>query len=735
MFQYSYFIILIIIKTISANEYHWPINAGKNLTAVYGEERPGRYHTGLDIRTFGHNGLELYAIDNGYISRVRTSSKGYGKAIYIKLDDGNVAVYAHLERFTPLIDNIVYSLQTYSASYTIDHSLKPNKYRVKKGDIIGYSGDTGGVSGPHLHFEIRDSTDNTINPLNTSLSIFDNLSPIAKSIAFIPLDKNTLINGYNLTKVFSLKYVNNQYVLNDTISIKGKFGIAGQFYDRINNQPFNYGIYNLDLMVDAKFIYSSQYDKIDFENASKLYTERNYSLKKLGLGKFYHLFSYKNNTDLPFVNNKSQSEININSDNLFHDAIINVRDYSNNNIQIKIIFRTDTLPTYDYEILFIENECIIRFNEDEKIRPKINLLENYHSNDVVPANHYLTDFNTFKVANYSPTYNIIQISALNKNGIASKPTYHMNTIYYPKTISGNYKLKEFDHGIFISFIEDNFTGLDINLTLENNKKIKTINMERISKFEHISEVLSPSDIAGFDVINVSYPQLIPEEYFLFELNGQLYIPDSTIVLKSIDNEIIIQANQSFSDTTFIWLKSADYENPKEGEIIKGPYFIGPNLIPFINEMILYFEDSKDCFNDCGIFYYDDIQSEWSFLSNEYKNNQYFSKIFSGGTFALIKESNSPTISNLIPDLNGTYYSKDITTFSFNVTDSFAGIDGEIDIEIMLNQNKLIFEYNSYQNKITYNFPENLNSGTHYFSINATDKLGNNSKINGQFFIK
>ena len=44
---------------------------------------------------------------DGYIARIRTSSKGYGKTIYLQLHDGNTAVYAHLDHFTPKVDNLV----------------------------------------------------------------------------------------------------------------------------------------------------------------------------------------------------------------------------------------------------------------------------------------------------------------------------------------------------------------------------------------------------------------------------------------------------------------------------------------------------------------------------------------------------------------------------------------------------------------------------------------------------
>jgi len=127
----------------------------------------------LDIRTWGKVGYKIYAVSDGYIKRIRTGSKGYGKVLYIQLNDGNTAVYAHLERFTPTLNETVRLLQEYFGSYTIDHNFEPKEFPVRKGDLIGYTGDTGSISGPHLHFELRDKQEHPLNPLSF-FSIKDN---------------------------------------------------------------------------------------------------------------------------------------------------------------------------------------------------------------------------------------------------------------------------------------------------------------------------------------------------------------------------------------------------------------------------------------------------------------------------------------------------------------------------------------------------------------------------------
>ena len=68
------------------NDYLWPTNTSNSITTLFGEKRSRRFHAGIDVRTFGKIGDKVFAIESGYISRIRISSDGYGKALYLKLN-------------------------------------------------------------------------------------------------------------------------------------------------------------------------------------------------------------------------------------------------------------------------------------------------------------------------------------------------------------------------------------------------------------------------------------------------------------------------------------------------------------------------------------------------------------------------------------------------------------------------------------------------------------------------
>ena len=738
VFRISLILLLLSSKSFS-QDYMWPVQAKKEITAVFAEERPGRYHTGVDIRTFGEIGYHLLAIENGYISRVRTSSKGYGKTLYLQLNDGNIAVYAHLDHFIPKLDNLVSALHQKHGKYTIDHALEADDFPVSKGQLIGYSGDTGGISGPHLHFELRDKDGQPINPFSQSLSLPDDLPPIAEAIAIIPLDKNAIINGFSEQQVFPLtKINNNKYILPDTIYAYGNIGLAVKALDKISGQYFNFGIYSINLLLDAQFIYSMQYDKINWEDASKIYTEKNYSLARQGHGKFYNIFSNHENHELPFINSKSKKGYYFNKE-VEHDAIIDVQDYAGNKIEIHTFFVSDTMPKYEYSAEFTDNQCKIIFEKDEQLKPLFMLTEPGLNNALIPTDYYEMGNNTFIIKNIKPPYNVLQVSGKNSAGISSPPTFHMKPDKNFENINGDFQIKHYEHGIIVSFTENKFSGLTAYLTLNKRGQIFRYPLQRDSKLKLSSSLLSPLDFQDVTELNLFYESDTPYEVFNTQLFGGIVYPDSSFNIKINEQKIqLLGGPNTFFDTTYIWSRFIEISKPKEGNFITEPFFLKPYLIPFNKEVQLNIGiDAKYLNSNIGIYYYNQKTLKWHYLPSEIIKESLYIKttILSGEIFAVIEENNPPKLSNLIPNINATYYASDLNHISLNVSDSFSGLEGEGDVVIKLDDKPIIFEYNSYRNKVRYPLKYNLIKGKHSIYVQASDKVGNKSIIKGNFYIK
>lgn len=279
--------------------YVWPIEKMKVLSSTFGEHRNFRFHSGIDIPTQGRTGYKVFACQSGYVYRLFTSWRGYGKAIYLRLHDGRFVVYGHLSDFSKKIQKSVIRQQLETKRYHTDFLLKENKIQVNKGEIIGYSGESG-WGGPHLHFELRDSSGHPMNPLTSGFSVEDKLPPLMRYLAVRPLAVESRVDGSIEPVILPLAFdpQENVYILQSTPTIEGEIGLELSIYDKMETSPFDLGIYGLELYLDDSLVFSSRYDRIFFENTHKIELDRDFELREKQKGSFYKLYVEEGN-DLP----------------------------------------------------------------------------------------------------------------------------------------------------------------------------------------------------------------------------------------------------------------------------------------------------------------------------------------------------------------------------------------------------------------------------------------------------
>ncbi|HUT63029.1 MAG TPA: M23 family metallopeptidase, partial [Anaerolineae bacterium] len=243
---------------LSAEELPWPIDAPNRISSSFGEPRQGRFHFGMDFKSGGTTGKKVFAVGDGYIFRVNTSPFGYGKGLYLKLDTGEIIVFGHLSGYLPDIEDRLFTMRINKKSYDIDWWPQPNEFRVKKGEVIAYSGDTG--SGPaHLHMELRDENDVPMNPLNHGINVHDTIPPTIDSIVFIPLDNISSVDGFQQARWidFSSDYTT-------PVVLQGAVGVAVSCYDTVNLSDNHLGAYYLALSVDSTVVFSKKYDRLPY---------------------------------------------------------------------------------------------------------------------------------------------------------------------------------------------------------------------------------------------------------------------------------------------------------------------------------------------------------------------------------------------------------------------------------------------------------------------------------------
>lgn len=359
-----------------------PVDFPIVLSGTFGELRSNHFHSGIDIKTRGVTGHEIRAIADGYVSRIKVSAWGYGYALYISHPNGYTSVYGHLQSYNNKIASYVKDYQYKIKSFGFNHYLSKNALPVKKGEVIGLSGNTGYSFGAHLHFEIREShTQCPLNPLLFGFEVKDNINPIIEYVKVFPLNDHTFINHSDTAIVFPVEkksklYTNSQY---DTIEFSGEIGLGISTYDKLNYAYNHNGVYAIELFVDSVLHYKHDLDKYCFHETKYInslidyerYLKKRDRIQKSFIEPGNQLSIYKN------VTNSGHISFN---DTLFHVITYKVEDLAGNesvySVVVKNKKRGDALASGEKNKLGISH-----FQHDE---------ENYYSTDgcmvYLPAN-------------------------------------------------------------------------------------------------------------------------------------------------------------------------------------------------------------------------------------------------------------------------------------------------------------------------------------------------------------
>lgn len=208
--------------------FDWPLDLPRELTSSFAEYRPGRFHAGIDLRT-GGVGPPVKATRDGYVSRIRCSPYGYGKAIYLQLDDGHTVVYGHLDGFDDALTAYVRAAQHASESYTVDLTPAPGQFPVRRGQVIAAAGQTG-IGYPHLHFELRDG-DSPVNPALLGLRWPDTTRPVISQVAVFPHPEDGILNGDYRPVILKPTATGGGAYAVGPVRVQGRFAVAVDFVD------------------------------------------------------------------------------------------------------------------------------------------------------------------------------------------------------------------------------------------------------------------------------------------------------------------------------------------------------------------------------------------------------------------------------------------------------------------------------------------------------------------------
>jgi hypothetical protein len=422
------FILLICFGfNISAQEvpkgyFRSPLDIPIILSGNFGELRSNHFHSGLDMKTEGVEGKRVYAVADGYVSRIKVSPWGYGKALYITHPNGLVSVYAHLKDYNGQIASYVKKAQYASKQFEIELLPLPTEMLVKKGDVVAFTGNTGGSGGPHLHFEIRDEkTEHPLNPFLYGFDVADNVKPIVNEIIIYPLDEHSNINGSFIAKRFTLVPNGNTLKPSQAISAHGKIGFGISSHDQHNGAHNRVGVYSIELKVDGKRKYFHQMDRFSFDHSRCLNSHIDYPIYKKSKNWFQKLHVAPNNQLTIYSDLVDKGVLTFEKDGI-HEIEYIIKDFKGNSTTVAFPLEAKGFSVKNMQgKISAKPEAYFYFAKE-------NVYKNDEISVTIPENALYDNLN-FEYRK----------SATIKNAIS--PTYHIQNEYVPIHLNYNLSIK------------------------------------------------------------------------------------------------------------------------------------------------------------------------------------------------------------------------------------------------------------------------------------------------------
>ena len=312
-----------------------PMDIPLVLSGTFAELRSNHFHSGLDIKTQQRQGIKVYTAAEGYVSRIKISHYGYGKAIYITHPNGYVSVYAHLQKFASNIESYIKALQYNNESYEVEVFPEPGDLPIASDELIAYSGNTGGSGGPHLHFEIRDKQERPINPMLFGIDIQDSRKPIVLRAFAYPIDEESHVNYSNeRTELRLIPNKNGDYAVEE-ISAYGTIGFGVVTYDRQDMAANKNGVYNIQSFYNGNKSLEIDFRRFSFSETKHLNRLIDYEIWKTEKSRIQKLFIEQNNPLSLYkdVNRNGLIRVEDSTDSVFK---IRIKDYKNNDTWLTI---------------------------------------------------------------------------------------------------------------------------------------------------------------------------------------------------------------------------------------------------------------------------------------------------------------------------------------------------------------------------------------------------------------
>ncbi|NNF74622.1 MAG: M23 family metallopeptidase [Flavobacteriaceae bacterium] len=312
-----------------------PLDIPLVLSGTFAELRSNHFHSGLDIKTQQREGLKVITSAPGYVSRIKISHYGYGKALYITHPNGYTSVYAHLQKFSPKIEAYVKANQYNQESFTIELFPAAEALSLEKDEVVAFSGNTGGSGGPHLHFEIRDKAERPMNPMLFGIDVKDTRRPMVLRAFAYPVDDKAHVNhATELNELRLIPMSNGEYRVED-IKAYGKIGFGVVSYDQQDMAPNKNGLSRIESFFNGNKSLIIDFKRFSFDETKHLNRLVDYKFWKTNKSRIQKLFIEPNNPLSLYQFADNNGYVNI-ADSTASVYKVKITDYKNNETWLTI---------------------------------------------------------------------------------------------------------------------------------------------------------------------------------------------------------------------------------------------------------------------------------------------------------------------------------------------------------------------------------------------------------------
>lgn len=318
-----------------------PLDIPLKVSGTFGELRGDHFHSGIDFKTEGRIGLPIYSIAEGYVSRIKVSPYGFGRALYLRHPNGYTSVYAHLHRFNERIEAYLAQEQKRLQRNEVDLYPDAADLPISAGERIALGGNSGGSAGPHLHFEIRETaTEAVLNPLHFGFDLSDEQYPVLRELSLYQFAGEELV----ASEQFRLSATGlGQYRLlgDDLLEVNQPFALGLMTFDQLSGTRNRNGVYRIDLEVDGNLRYRMQMDRFRFSETRYINSHTDYAQRDCCGKKVHRLYREPLNALSVYQATQAMDLIDLPADSTA-EVEIAVYDLANNQSRLK--FRVRRLP-------------------------------------------------------------------------------------------------------------------------------------------------------------------------------------------------------------------------------------------------------------------------------------------------------------------------------------------------------------------------------------------------------